>query len=283
MNKIKFSNEDEERISEQGKQLTADYTIGFLTLSSNESRQDAKPAGSGTLVSINGFDGILTAAHVVNDLPEHGEVGILRFPANPETHQHFILSMEHTEVLKLGAPPYDEKSPDLAFIKLHNEDAGRLKVRNNFKNLSQFRDEALTEGFSMTSGFIGISGEIGEWVEEEQSISQSHWVKRFGGLFGVSNIVNEYEHEGWDFKQCHVDFSQETELPNSYGGMSGGGLWNIIIERRGKEINVADCKLCGVVFLESDVREETHRVVTCQGPLSVYGKLFQAVEERWPQ
>lgn len=263
--------------------MTADCTIGFLFLSTKENRQDVSPAGSGTLVSINGFDGILTAAHVVDSLPEQGEVGILRFPADSESHQSFKLHMEYTEVLKLGVPPYDKNSPDLAFIKLHSEDAGRLKARNYFKNLNRYRDEVLSGKLDLDSGFIGITGEIGEWVEEEPEIRQSHRVKRFGGLFGVSNLIGDYECDGWDFKQCQVDFSPETELPDSYGGMSGGGLWNIVIESRDGEIDVADCKFCGVVFLESDVMDGTKRVVTCQGPLSVYGKLFQAVEKRWPE
>ena len=191
--------------------------------------------------------------------------------------------MEHTDILKLGVPPYEEDSPDLAFIKLHSEDAGRFKARNTFKNLNRLKDNMLSEELSLKSGFIGISGEIAEWADEETNISDFHRVKGFGGLFGVSNVICSKECDGWDYIKCHVDFSPETELPNSYAGMSGGGLWNIVLAKQDGEINVTDCRLCGVVFRQSSVIDGGKRIVSCQGPLSVYSKLFQAVERQWPK
>lgn len=52
------------------------YMIGFVLLSAQGNIEIAESAGSGTLVTINGVKGILTAAHVVEKISKQQEVGL---------------------------------------------------------------------------------------------------------------------------------------------------------------------------------------------------------------
>jgi hypothetical protein len=53
----------------------APFTIGFVKLKVHDRVEDAVGAGSGTLVTVGKVSGILTAAHVLDNLPSQGEVG----------------------------------------------------------------------------------------------------------------------------------------------------------------------------------------------------------------
>src|SRR6202051_3174109 len=57
----------------------AAYTIGFVKLEVHNNVEDAIGAGSGTLVSVGKVHGILTAAHVLDNLPDRGTVGIVEY------------------------------------------------------------------------------------------------------------------------------------------------------------------------------------------------------------
>jgi len=48
------------------------FTVGFVEPSRENDADEFANAGSGTLVTVEGIKGILTAAHVVNNLPMGG-------------------------------------------------------------------------------------------------------------------------------------------------------------------------------------------------------------------
>jgi hypothetical protein len=50
------------------------YTIGFAKLFDSAGGRDVLPLGSGSLVTVGSTMGILTAAHVVDALPEDGRM-----------------------------------------------------------------------------------------------------------------------------------------------------------------------------------------------------------------
>jgi hypothetical protein len=50
----------------------ANFSVGLAKLIVRDKAEDAIPAGSGTLVTIGSVAGILTAAHVVKNLPDAG-------------------------------------------------------------------------------------------------------------------------------------------------------------------------------------------------------------------
>src|SRR5260370_23235923 len=64
----------------------ANFTIGFGNLSVRDNVEYVESAGSGTLVTVGSLQGILTAAHVLDALPDDGAVAII---LNSESSAHF--------------------------------------------------------------------------------------------------------------------------------------------------------------------------------------------------
>jgi hypothetical protein len=64
-------------------------------------------------------------------------------------------------------------------------------------------------------------------------------------------------------------------MPNSFGGVSGGGLWKVEIDspdgRPGNE-QLGEVTFAGVAFYQGEIDSQCP-YVRCHGPLSVYSKL----------
>ena len=102
-----------------------DYSVGFIKASSKEPSQVIL-AGSGTLVSANGFKAILTAHHVLTNLPDSGHIGLLtpmRF--GPRIHR-LTIDMECVRKIPIAKGQIDSQGPDLGLLVLAPTDWGRL-------------------------------------------------------------------------------------------------------------------------------------------------------------
>ena len=96
----------------------ADFTVGFARLRTSGGTEDAEPAGSGSLVTVGSVYGILTAAHVLKNLPDQGEVGLVRFPRVRRFAQKPTIDMGQAEKLTVGADAFGPEGPDLGFLRL---------------------------------------------------------------------------------------------------------------------------------------------------------------------
>jgi hypothetical protein len=112
------------------------HTIGFVL----PERDRARSLGSGTLIRFGGLEGILTAAHVLDEVKKFDEIGLLTFPVRSNQPQRIRLQVKHAEWIKIGKEPYSERGPDLAFVKLPSKDHRR------------FESEPLVRQFSKTIG-----------------------------------------------------------------------------------------------------------------------------------
>ena len=259
----------------------ADFTVGFAILRTRGSTQDADPVGSGSLVTVGSVHGILTAAHVLINLPDQGEVGLVRFPRVQSFAQKVTIDMGQTEKLTIAADAFGPEGPDLGFLRLSPKDAGALKARNVFFNLGMRQKSVLADDQPDPPYFDGISGMIAEWTTDlppEQGLAR---VKGFRALFGVGLVVREHESNGFDLFDFEVTYGPGSDSPDSYGGMSGGALWRVYCTKDNDgQLSVVDKKVFGVAFHQSDLSDQK-RIITCHGPRSVYGPLIEAIRERW--
>jgi hypothetical protein len=109
--KKQITGEEFYRLFEGDAAVVASYQIGFALVTQANDAEDAVLAGSGTLVSIDGRKGILTADHVIQNLlgrqtsvglihAKHGKSQIVRFIASC-SHQRrncvlsFLKSLTH--------------------------------------------------------------------------------------------------------------------------------------------------------------------------------------------
>jgi hypothetical protein len=108
------------------------FTIGFATLSVKGNVEDARCAGSGTLVTVGSLYGILTAAHVLDNLPKKGQVGLVTHADDPSRFQKQVIAMEHTDSVVMRGTTFDQKGPDLGFLRLPQESVGWITPRIPF-------------------------------------------------------------------------------------------------------------------------------------------------------
>ena len=271
-------------VLEEVSAYVADFTVGFAIVRTYDGIQDAYPAGSGSLVTVGSVHGILTAAHVLKELPDKGEVGLVRFPRVQRFAEKLTIDMEHVDKLTIGAAPFGAEGPDLGFLRLWPEVLGTLKARGNaFFNLWKRRKSVLCGDHPDLRCFDGLSGMIAEWTTDLPPEERGTRKKRFRALFGVGMVIGKRESNGFDLFDFEVTYGQSSVSPDSFEGMSGGALWRVYCTKDDNgQTSMAEKKMFGVAFHQSDLSDQK-RIITCHGPRSVYGPLIEAIREKWPE
>jgi len=239
------------------------------------------PAGSGTLVRIDAHHYVLTAGHVWAEVLagfpmvaiSAREDGVVTIPRDALTSKWMWYET---------AP---EWGPDLALLQLAPSDAKRLERRKVFLNLREHRNRWLIDPLEVDWGVWAVTGMLGNLsivtqVPEQRMIHAEIQVRAF-----FSGVDAQHERDGYDYLDLGVD---RTDAPvqelvaregdTTFGGMSGGGLWQIPIHRDATGAIVWDGAkhLRGVAFWESaphDRRQE----IRGHGPRS----LFERVWKEW--
>lgn len=255
----------------------ADYSIGFLRVKSPpRESDDVTLLGSGTLVSVGTTHAILTAHHVLSVLPRSGRLGlILSRTASQET-----IDTQGLAFVPIARGTVNAEGPDLGAVILAPPIASAIGTKKSFYNLECHRDHLLHSPPDVSEGFWVVYGFVGERTVEERDKDGYDLVKGFYNLSGVGQpeqtIVNG-DHDYFDFL---VSYEGTSIAPRSFGGMSGGGLWQVPLIRDDQgQIKSETPLLSGVVFYQKPTTE-TNCGVKCHGRASVYRVAFEAIREK---
>ena len=260
----------------------SDYTIGFVKFQLEANPVDAVLAGSGTLVSAHGVPSILTAEHVISNLPNKGQVGLVALTRfGPQLHRSTIY-MEHVRRISIARGSEDSKGPDLGLLVLSPIDARDLGSRKLFYNLSMRRDRMLTGPPPADKGAWVLCGMADEWTEDVPPPKGYERVKMFRGLCGAGELCGERIEGAFDYLSFEVKYDEDYEGPRRYKGFSGGGLWQLLLENCNGSMKVNEKILSGVAFHESPLVED-RRIIECHGRRSVYEAVVHALEGAGPQ
>jgi hypothetical protein len=256
------------------------YTVGFVKLHENTTPIDAQLAGSGTLVEIDGIHAILTADHVIESLPQQGEVGLILATLPPAQLHRVTIPMEFVEKLRVARGPSESDGPDLAIFILPQSQLGMIRAIKSFYNLSKRRDRILENRPPIDIGVWVLSGIAHEWTMDAPLEKGYKRIKIFKGLYGAGIVDAEYKAHGYDFLEFKAKYNERYEGPGSFQGFSGGGLWHLLLSKSEDEkLRVADVILSGVAFYQSSI-EEHMRTIKCNGRLSIYKNVIDLVKQR---
>ncbi|SHG56610.1 hypothetical protein SAMN05444169_3084 [Bradyrhizobium erythrophlei] len=229
------------------------FTIGFA-------RAGDTPAakGSGVLIKHGELLGILTCAHVDQYLRVLKQpVGLVRL--NRGLAQQFgTLDMEEVFSYAAGEEPWDKGDDDISFIHLPPDLVGNiakdcvfLDAERNFTKPEPEDRSTLIPAFSvfgLVEEFTGATTRQGGMATTAlKGVLTSGAPRDFGAL----NITLEC------FEQNIPD------LPDSFGGTSGGGLWRVYV-RKGEDgsFEAVHHRLIGVASREE--KSWPPRII-CQG------------------
>jgi hypothetical protein len=260
----------------------SNYSIGFVGLKKEHNVEDAVCAGSGTLVRLGKVLGILTAAHVLEALPDSGEVGLAQFFGREIHYRRQTIKMEHSTKILIGGQANEPSGPDLAFLRLAEKDVGWLAAIQSFYNLNVHRDDDMKEA-PATHSELCIVGAIDERTKNLPPEREGERRKGFEAIITDANQMwtkqtNELSTVGVKPKS-YPDFT----LPGGFGGTSGGGLWQIFFNEVDGKATFVTARLAGVPFYQSAPDADGLRVLTCHSKGDIYGQLVDTLLGRWPE
>src|SRR4030042_3969547 len=124
-------------ILEDATQDLKDYSVGFAKIDEESDVEDPKLGGSGTLVSVEGRHVILTADHVLGNLPETGMVGLI-LPTRFQAQLHRVtLDMALSPKIRIARGKVASEGPDLGALLLPAPTVSIVQSLKEFYNLSK--------------------------------------------------------------------------------------------------------------------------------------------------
>lgn len=226
-------------------------------------RRNSSPAhcGSGTLVRLEDQHFILTAAHCAQALTKYDEIGL---PIRRDKYP-FILPV--IEPIYIGERQSDEWGPDLAFLPIPHVKARDISnISNNlFYNLDRYREEMLGGEPKVGYGLWVVIGAPAFASNLEDSTKLEFTKMTYSG--GAMPPITRGD---YDYIEIRAALDRK-EVPPSFKGVSGGGLWHTEIGRKkdGTFIAMGKPKLEGCAFYETPPQDE-YVYIRCHGRRSIY-------------
>jgi len=250
------------------------FHVGFVRLLENQRESDAEVAGSGTLVLISGGrHAILTAAHVIEELPKRGEIGIMLEASPSPRLERFTVTVDMLDMVPIAGASRTADGPDLALVTVPESIAQEILVRNKaFYNLESRRDRMLEHPPAVDLGFWGMCGVVEEWTKDLPPERVFSRVKGFHNFFGAGEVSSFETRGAFDYLKFETRFGRSYEGPDNYGGVSGGGIWQVLVKEQDGEAQVSECLLSGVDFYQTVVDGGID--LSCHGRRSIYEHAF---------
>jgi hypothetical protein len=246
--------------------FTNDSTVALLAYD-NDDQMIENLMASGSLVTVNSRHGVLTAKHVWKEFKKQAaKVSFCVLGYNHYIHE----KLEH---LKVHIPEVDI---DLCFIEIPPSILGKIRAIKTFYPIEQ--DKITDIGVIQDYLWVTIGFPLLNLSRENRIVNIFRY---YTHLVGHRRIA-----DNWDVIELDVQtINSPPNLPRTFGGMSGGGIWNFNVffnddtgERKFFiKKNTQDCVLAGVNYYEV-VSEGKVCKISGIGPLSIYCGLTRLVD-----
>jgi hypothetical protein len=247
------------------------YLVALYALLPEKPQPRLRFIGSGTLVEIEGSSYILTAAHVWHATREVEQIGLVL----TDHQSSFMMSRDSICVKELWKGEVSEWGPDIALLKLSPLVIPTIAARKSCLNLAR-QKEALTSCPPATeNGLWAITGMVGEFSEVQLHPETRTIEGHVHGTAFFSSVQQVHQRDGYDYFDLGANL-QLPGVPSSFGGVSGGGLWEIKLSMTSsKEVSWDEKRYFrGVAFWQSEV-SDGHRMIRCHGPKSIFEKTWE--------
>lgn len=268
-------------LHEQAIERIAMFSVGISGIDVRDGIEKAFQSGTGTLVDVDGTLCIVTADHVIEDIYHRNRVSLLI-----DWHGGLRRCVFERSILRFVRMPRGQTpdtGPDLGAIllPLSGEAVGTLRSLKNFYNLTMRVDRFAGRYLPLCDGVwipCGVLGEDSQTLPPTRCFANvtAHWA-----MTGIAPAPLESVRDGYDYLDLHARLG-DTDVPNTFGGTSGGGLWQVrIVQHPDNQLEVHEVILSGVIFYESAVRDGI-RILRSHGRASVYERLVAAIRDAAP-
>lgn len=251
------------------------FTVGLTRIIRDKRKEYPELIGTGTLIIVHGLHCILTADHVLTELPSTCSLGLLTSKL-----QRNVFERNELEIHRIARGLDDSKGPDIGLIILPQTRVGHLKAQKSFFNIDKRRGRFAAGFLNSCRGFWASCGVVAESGVDLNSDLGFKGIKGYLGLFGRSGISNEYKDAGFDYLEMTIDYETGgPNLPHSFGGCSGGGIWQIpLLKTSEGAIEAEEHILSGVLFYQTGI-QGNHRFLRGHGRETVYMKVPEYLEQ----
>jgi len=232
--------------------------------------------GSGTFIQVGEKFGILTAYHVVHSRSFERSEQIGLVIAGRHTH-NFWIPRKHTEIIDIGRPQTQQSGPDMSVLLLEPSAVGTIKASKSFWVLEKHADTALSQSHPAEYGCYCLSGCPAELVKDDDPAPGFGQTLGIAGVLGFSGVDKAWEESGFDYLEFGVSYDDKSDSPDSFEGVSGAGLWYILLKNEANAPIVHERPvLCGIAYYQT-ARDNNIRSIYCHGPKSIYENVRQAL------
>ena len=127
-------------------------------------------------------------------------------------------------------------------------------------------------------GIWFICGVPDEKTVNEPPIKDFAIIKRFQGFCGAGGVEKEYRVGNYDYLELEVHYNKDSQVPKSFGGVSGGGLWHVPLQKSKEgKITPQEMIFSGVAFYQSSMIGNI-RTIKCHGRRSIYKIAYELVK-----
>ncbi len=255
----------------------AEHTVAFLDVEEAAMARQEDLRGSGILVAVEGTRAILTAQHVVRLLPRSGRLGL--FPG--QTNTPHTIDTDGIAFLEIARGARDALGPDLGALVLAPSIASAIGAKKTFYSLTSRREQALhsppylRDGAWFANGFLAERSIV---THDPGGFRATRWLYHFCGVGGPDSSLRVAEHDYFEFP---VSYEARAKVPSSWGGMSGGGLWQVPLKRQGDSVVPLSPLLSGILFYQHPTTP-TQCGVRAHGRRSVYEVAYESIRGREP-
>jgi hypothetical protein len=243
--------------TEQWNRIARDssiHTVILFALFTPPAGDVLKLAGTGTLIAYKDAHYILTASHVWHHVLKRADkLGItLR-----ENDDHTCL-LETRTIVASGPPmpaPWNEWGPDIIFLRIPAARVGEIKAFRVFYSLPPEEKSAFRGEHTAARLLVGTPEALGRYTQNHASVQMMHfWVAP----------PTCHARNGFDYLDVAARLPPPSDV-ESFGGISGGGLWQVkIYSDPATEKIDSEAILEGVAFWAQDVSVGSG-VVRCHG------------------
>jgi hypothetical protein len=240
------------------------YLVPLLVASLENPEHPLGLGGSGTLVELAGRHYILTADHVWDNAERWHQIGLMLAEGTP-----LGIPCNLVRPKRLGLKPYSQWGPDLALLEIPPHLVRTIAARKSFLNLGRRRPMLATHPPRLEKTVWAVMGLVGQKSKVELSAERETVIAtvRAEALFAWTCAAARRDE--YDYLTLHARTTL-PDVPSSFKGISGGGLWEIVLRMRGEKIiSLGEHHFRGVAFWQT--AEPPDRVaIRCHGPYSIF-------------
>ncbi|CAN7143486.1 hypothetical protein [Rhizobium sp. LjRoot254] len=257
-----------------GASIYEQYAVGFLRSSPTVPRP--YHCGSGTLVSVGGVHGILTAGHVLNEIERDDSFRMLSTTGPTRYADAREVVIETGATIRNWDGIESRGGPDIAFLRLPNDVRDWALLNRNFYNYSTRYDLYIGGSRPLPAHTFYTFGMIGE--SSEVSLSPEGWAGIKSQFIMLLGDIIKPNHQvapagPWVFVP-----ETSASMPHSFGGLSGAGVW-AINEAEGALGRL----LLGVAYFQDPPAKNGIRNIIFQGVDWSYDWLIDTVAKKFPE